>query len=83
MWWPRSVSATVQLIILKPVIALVFAVGLGMAGTSSGVESLLAGLLVLALGRVRLAGHRAVLHLHYRAGVQLGTGRRARLRRQA
>ena len=48
-WWLRSVSATVQLIILKPVIALVFAVGLGMAGTSSGVESLLEGLLVLAL----------------------------------
>jgi hypothetical protein len=48
-WWPRTVSAVVQLIILKPVIALVFAVGFGMAGTSSGIESLLAGLLVLAL----------------------------------
>jgi hypothetical protein len=48
-WWLRTVSATVQLIILKPVIALVFAVGFGMAGTSSGIESLLAGLLVLAL----------------------------------
>jgi hypothetical protein len=49
VWWLRTVSATVQLIILKPVIALVFAVGLGMAGTSNGIESLLAGLLVLAL----------------------------------
>jgi len=48
-WWLRTVAATVQLIILKPVIALVFAVGFGMAGTSSGIESLLAGLLVLAL----------------------------------
>jgi hypothetical protein len=48
-WWPRAVSATVQLIILKPVIALVFAVGFGMAGTSNGIESLLAGLLVLGL----------------------------------
>jgi hypothetical protein len=48
-WWLRAGSATAQLIILKPVIALVFAVGLGMAGTSNGVESLLEGLLVLAL----------------------------------
>ena len=48
-WWLRACSATAQLIILKPVIALVFAVGFGMAGTSSGVESLLEGLLVLAL----------------------------------
>lgn len=48
-WWLRAASATAQLIILKPVIALVFAVGLGMAGTSDGVESLLEGLLVLAL----------------------------------
>jgi hypothetical protein len=48
-WWVRGASATAQLIILKPVIALVFAVGFGMAGTSDGVESLLEGLLVLAL----------------------------------
>ena len=48
-WWARTGSATGQLIILKPVIALVFAVGFGMAGTSSGVTSLLAGLLILAL----------------------------------
>jgi hypothetical protein len=49
VWWQRTVSAAVQLIILKPVIALVFAVGFGMAGTSNGIEALLAGLLVLAL----------------------------------
>jgi hypothetical protein len=48
-WWVRTASATAQLIVLKPVIALVFAVGLGMAGTSNGVESLLEGLLVLGL----------------------------------
>lgn len=48
-WWTRTASATVQLIILKPVIALVFAVGFGMAGSSSGVGQLLAGLLILAL----------------------------------
>jgi len=48
-WWSRTVSATVQLIILKPVIALVFAVGFGMAGQSSGVTGVLQGLLVLGL----------------------------------
>jgi hypothetical protein len=48
-WWPRMASATVQLIILKPVIALVFAVGFGMAGQSNGIPALLQGLLVLAL----------------------------------
>jgi hypothetical protein len=48
-WWSRTVSATVQLIILKPVIALVFAVGFGMAGQSAGVTGILQGLLVLGL----------------------------------
>jgi hypothetical protein len=49
VWWPRTAAAVTQLIILKPVIALVFAVGFGMAGQSSGVAAILQGLLVLAL----------------------------------
>lgn len=48
-WWSKLVGATIQLIILKPVIALVFAVGLGMAGKAHDVETLLAGMLVLVL----------------------------------
>jgi hypothetical protein len=48
-WWSKLVSATVQLIILKPVIALVFAVGLGMTGQAKDIETLLAGMLVLVL----------------------------------
>ncbi len=48
-WWPRTAAAVTQLIILKPVIALVFAVGFGMAGQSSGVAAIFGGLLVLAL----------------------------------
>jgi hypothetical protein len=48
-WWTKLVSATVQLIILKPVIALVFAVGLSMTGQATDVETLLAGMLVLVL----------------------------------
>jgi hypothetical protein len=48
-WWTRLVSATIQLIILKPVIALVFAVGLSLTGKSASAESLLEGMLVLVL----------------------------------
>jgi hypothetical protein len=48
-WWSKLVSATVQLIILKPVIALVFAVGLSMTGQATDIETLLAGMLVLVL----------------------------------
>jgi hypothetical protein len=43
-WWTRTASATIQLIILKRVIALVFAVGFSMAGTSTGIEQVLDGL---------------------------------------
>lgn len=49
VWWSRSVAATGQLIVLKPVIALVFAVGFGMAGKSAGLSAVLQGLLVLGL----------------------------------
>jgi hypothetical protein len=48
-WWLRTASATAQLVILKLIIAQVFAVGFGMAGTSDGVESVLEGLVVLGL----------------------------------
>jgi hypothetical protein len=52
-WWPKLVSATAQLIILKPVIALVFAVGFGIVGdadaNSEDVGTLLAGMLILVL----------------------------------
>jgi hypothetical protein len=51
-WWPRMAAATGQLIILKPVIALVFAVGLELTGTSHDVETLLAGMLILLLAVV-------------------------------
>jgi hypothetical protein len=48
-WWSKLVSATIQLIILKPVIALVFAVGLSLTGKSTDTETLLEGILVLVL----------------------------------
>ncbi|MEU9889988.1 conjugal transfer protein TrbL family protein [Sphaerisporangium sp. NPDC051017] len=48
-WWTKFAVATVQLIILKPVIALVFALGFGMTGKSEDIQSILAGMLVLIL----------------------------------
>lgn len=50
-WWPKLASATAQLIILKPVIALVFAVGFGIAGDADpkDVGTLLSGMLILLL----------------------------------
>lgn len=49
VWWQRTCSAALQLTIMKPVIALVFAVGFAMSGNSHGVEAVLEGLLVLVL----------------------------------
>ena len=51
-WWPKMAAATAQLIILKPVIALVFALGLELTGRSHDVETLLAGMLILLLAVV-------------------------------
>ncbi|MGW4637103.1 hypothetical protein ACWEN6_01180 [Sphaerisporangium sp. NPDC004334] len=48
-WWTRFAVATGQLIILKPVIALVFALGFGMTGKGKDIQTLLAGMLVLIL----------------------------------
>jgi len=48
-WWRKLVSSGMRLIMLKPVIALVFAVGFSLAGGSHDVQGTLAGLLVLLL----------------------------------
>jgi hypothetical protein len=50
-WWSKLVSATLRLIILKPVIALVFAVAFGIMGGSQSedIGTMLAGMLVLLL----------------------------------
>ena len=49
-WWSMLVSATTRLIILKPVIALVFAVGFGITGNETkDIGALLAGMLILLL----------------------------------
>jgi hypothetical protein len=51
-WWPRTASAAGQLIIVKPVIALVFALGLELTGTGHDIETLLEGMLILLLAVV-------------------------------
>lgn len=52
-WWPRMAWATGQLIAVKPVMALIFATGLGLTGgRSHGIETLLAGMLILLLAAV-------------------------------
>jgi hypothetical protein len=49
-WWPRAAWATGQLIAVKPIIALIFATGLGLTGgRSNGIETLLTGMLILLL----------------------------------
>jgi len=49
LWWRKLVRTTLQLIALKPAVALVFAVGLTLPGSSGQVEKLLTGMLVLLL----------------------------------
>lgn len=51
-WWRKLVVAGVQLIFLKPLILLVFAVGFGVAGESKDVLGVLAGLTTLLLAAV-------------------------------
>ncbi len=48
-WWQKTASATGQLIILKPAIALIFALGFGLTGEPGSLETLLAGMLILLL----------------------------------
>jgi hypothetical protein len=48
-WWTKLVAAAMQLIILKPVIALTFAIGLSLTGQSRSIQTLLSGMLVLLL----------------------------------
>ena len=70
-WWRKLVRVTIQLIALKPAVALIFAVGLTIPGTSGGVEKLLAGLLVLLLASLAwpaMARATAVLEVYVTGG---------------
>jgi hypothetical protein len=48
-WWTKLCTACIQLIILKPVIALVFALGFNLSAGSKDIQGLLIGILVLLL----------------------------------
>ena len=70
-WWGKLVSSCIQLIVLKPVIALVFAVGFGMAGDSQDIETTLAGMLVLLLAVIAWP---AIARFFTFTSVQVGGG---------
>ena len=70
-WWTRFATSTIQLIILKPIVALVFALGFSMAGDSQDIETTLSGMLVLLLGAIAWP---AVARFFSFASVQAGGG---------
>ncbi|GAA0812024.1 hypothetical protein [Spirilliplanes yamanashiensis] len=70
-WWPKLVGATIQLIVLKPVIALVFALGLNVTGGARDVATLLSGLVVLLLAALAWP---AIARFFTFASVQMGGG---------
>jgi hypothetical protein len=76
-WWRKLVRVTIQLIALKPAVALIFAVGLTVPGTSTGVQKLLTGLLVLLLAAIAWP---AMAQASAVAEVNLAGGALARLR---
>jgi hypothetical protein len=74
-WWRKLAKAAIQLIALKPVVALILAIGLTMPSLSSSVERLLAGMLVLLLAGCAwpaMARASAVLEVHVSGGTLAG-----------
>lgn len=70
-WWSRFATSTLQLIILKPIVALVFALGFSLAGSSQDIETTLSGMLVLLLAVVAWP---AIARFFSFATVQAGGG---------
>ena len=68
-WWRKWVSATIHLVLLKPVIALVFAVGFLVTGHATDVQGFLEGLLILVLAVVAWP---AIAGLFSFTGTQVG-----------
>ncbi|ADD45065.1 conjugal transfer protein TrbL family protein [Stackebrandtia nassauensis] len=46
-WWSKTVRATIQLILLKPTVAIIFALGFSLAGKGKSMSSVLTGMLML------------------------------------
>ena len=70
-WWSKLVAATGQLIVLKPIIALVFSLGLSVTAGASDIETMLTGMLVLLLAVVAWP---VVARFFTFASVQVGGG---------
>ncbi|WP_405018119.1 hypothetical protein OHV05_15070 [Kitasatospora sp. NBC_00070] len=70
-WWSKLVAMTIQLIILKPIIALVFTLGFNMAGDSQDLTTTLSGMLVLLLAALSWP---AIARFFTFASVQVGGG---------
>ena len=74
-WWRKLAKTAIQLIALKPVVALILAIGLTMLSLSSSVERLLAGMLVLLLAGCAwpaMARATNVLEVHVTGGTLAG-----------
>jgi hypothetical protein len=70
-WWRKLVRATVQLIALKPVVALILAIGLTMPSLTGTIQKLLGGMLVLLLAGLAwpaMARASAVLEVYVTDG---------------
>jgi len=75
LWWRKLVRTALQLIALKPVVALILALGLSLPGTSGAVEKLLSGMVVLLLAACAwpaMARVSAVLDVHVGGGFLAG-----------
>jgi len=71
VWWRKLVRVTLQLVALKPVVALVFAVGLTLPATGGPLQKLLTGMLVLLLAGCAwpaMARVSSVLEVHVDGG---------------
>lgn len=72
LWWRKLVRVTLQLVALKPVVALVFAVGLTLPATGGSLQKLLTGMLVLLLAGCAwpaMARVSSVVEVHVDGGV--------------
>jgi hypothetical protein len=70
-WWRKLTRATIQLIVLKPAVALILAIGLNMPSLSGAVAQLLGGMLVLLLAACAwpaMARASALLDVHVSGG---------------
>ncbi|HLX49439.1 MAG TPA: hypothetical protein VKS82_14015 [Streptosporangiaceae bacterium] len=75
VWWRKLTRTALQLIVLKPMVALILALGLSLPGTSGQVERLLSGMVVLLIAACAwpaMARVSAVMEVHVSGGFLAG-----------